>query len=341
MSHTSAANHDLAQRALALLDEQKREWAMLRDGAAALDDVQTRTIPLNGFNFRLQFNPKRLASSAARVDPKTIAQRKCFLCPANLPAEQRSVAFGEEYLILCNPFPIFPQHFTIPHKEHLPQRIADAFGPMLDLARAMHARYTIFYNGPRCGASAPDHLHFQAGDKGFMTIESEYERLKGQPIVMTRNVAVYAPRSARPFVSIESSDRDAAANAFKVLSRNLGNIAPSPSPEEPMMNIIMNFEPAATGNGNGIGAGATGDSGTWRVIVLPRIKHRPSFYSAPGDARILLSPGTVDLGGVCILPVEQDFRRLGEQHLQQMLDEVMLPPEPFGRLADALAAVIR
>jgi hypothetical protein len=331
MTQTSGNHIDLAQRALALLDEQKREWAMLRDGAAALADIQTRTIPLNGFNFRLQFNPKRLASSNAKVDSKSIAQRRCFLCPANLPPEQRGVAFGDGYVILCNPFPIFPQHFTIPHNTHLPQRIADAFGAMLDLARAMHARYTIFYNGPRCGASAPDHLHFQAGDRGFMTIESEYERLKGAPIVTTRDVAVFAPKSARPFVSIESSDRDAAVSAFRVLYRNLNNIAPSS--EEPMMNIIMNYDAAP--------AGGNGGAGVWRTIVLPRIKHRPSFYSAEGDARILLSPGTVDLGGVCILPVEYDFQRLREHHLQQMLEEVMLPPEPFGRLADALAAVIR
>jgi hypothetical protein len=197
---------------------------------------------------------------------------------------------------------------------------------MLDLARAMHAKYTVFYNGPRCGASAPDHLHFQAGDKGFMTIESEYERLKGVPIVTTATLAVFAPRSVRPFISIESADRDAAVDAFKVLYRNLNNIAPAPPSEEPMMNIITNFDDG---------------SRTWRTIVLPRIKHRPSFYSAPGDARILLSPGTVDLGGVCILPVEEDFQRLREHHLQQMLEEVMLPPEPFGRLADALAAVIK
>jgi len=209
---------------------------------------------------------------------------------------------------------------------HLPQRIADAFGPMLDLARAMHTKYTVFYNGPRCGASAPDHLHFQAGDKGFMTIESEYERLKGDAIVTTPVVAVFAPKSARPFISIESADRDAAISAFKVLYRNLNNIAPAPPSEEPMMNLIVNFDAAI---------------GAWRTIVLPRIKHRPSFYTAQGDARILLSPGTVDLGGVCILPVEQDFQRLREHHLQQMLEEVMLPPEPFGRLADALAAVIK
>ena len=325
MSYPSAANHDLAERALMLLEEQKREWAMLREGAAALDDIQTRIIPLNGFHFRLQYNPQRLASSGAKVDAKSIAQRKCFLCAANLPPEQRGVPFGDDYLILCNPFPIFPQHFTIPHKQHLPQRIADAFGPMLDLARAMQEKYTVFYNGPRCGASAPDHLHFQAGDKGFMTIESEYAHLKGTPIATTRDVAIFASRSARPFLSIESTSRDAALDAFRVLHRNLSNIAPAASSEEPMMNVIANFD----------------DAGKWRVIVLPRAKHRPSFYSAAGDARILLSPGTVDLGGVCILPVEQDFQRLREHHLQQMLQEVMLPPEPFGRLADALAAVIR
>jgi hypothetical protein len=332
MTQTSGNHYDFAQRALILLDEQKREWAMLREGAAALADIQTRNIPVNGFSFRLQYNPQRIASTAARVDAKTVAQRRCFLCPSNLPPEQRGVAFGDDYLILCNPYPIFPQHFTIPHKEHLPQRIADSFAAMLDLARAMHERYTVFYNGPRCGASAPDHLHFQAGDKGFMTIESEYDRLKGAPIVATRDVAVFAPRSARPFVSIESADRDAAINAFKILYRNLNNIAPAPPAEEPMMNVIVNFA-AADGTSDG--------AGTWRTIVLPRIKHRPSFYTADGDARILLSPGTVDLGGVCILPVEQDFQRLREHHLQQMLEEVMLPPEPFSRLADALAAVIK
>jgi len=327
MTQTSGNHHhDFAQRALTLLDEQKREWAMLRDGAAALDDIQTRSIPVNGFNFRLQYNPQRIASTAAKVDAKAVAQRKCFLCAANLPPEQRGVAFGADYVILCNPYPIFPQHFTIPHKEHLPQRIADAFGPMLDLARAMHTKYTVFYNGPRCGASAPDHLHFQAGDKGFMTIESEYERLKGDAIVTTPKLTVFAPRSVRPFVSIESGDRDAAINAFKVLYRNLNNIAPAPPTEEPMMNVIVNFDAA---------------DGKWRTIILPRIKHRPSFYTAPGEARILLSPGTVDLGGVCILPVEQDFQRLREHHLQQMLEEVMLPPEAFSRLSDALAAVIR
>jgi hypothetical protein len=188
MTQATSTNHgDLVRRALALLDEQKREWPTLRDGrrrprhrADAQHQAQRLRLPP-------QFNPQRRASSAAKVDAKTIAQRRCFLCPANLPREQRAVPFdGTDYLILCNPFPIFPQHFTIPHKDHLPQRIAgEPFAVMLDLARAMQDRYTVFYNGPRCGASAPDHLHFQSGDRGFMTIEHEYGRLKGEPIVTT------------------------------------------------------------------------------------------------------------------------------------------------------------
>jgi hypothetical protein len=155
-----------------------------------------------------------------------------------------------------------------------------------------------------------------------MTIEAEYERLKGAPIVATPRVSIFAPRSLRPFVSIESADRDAVIDAFKIVTRNLNNIAPAS--DEPMMNVIANF-----------------DAGRLRVIVLPRLKHRPSFFTADGDARILLSPGTVDIGGVCILPLERDFQNLRDHHLQQMLEEVMLPPEPFSRLSDALAAVIK
>jgi hypothetical protein len=277
---------------------------------------------------RLQFNPGRLTSTAAKLDPQSVAQRKCFLCPAQLPPEQRGLAFNPDWVVLCNPFPIFPEHFTIVHRDHLPQRITGSFGVMLDLAKSLASRYTVFYNGPRCGASAPDHLHFQAGDKGFMNIEAEYDRLKGTPIARSAKVQVYAPDSLRPFVSLESDDRDALDAAFTTAFRNLANIAPAS--DEPMVNIVTSYDAPAGGNG-----------GRWRTILFPRTKHRPSFYSAEGDARIMLSPATVELGGVCILPLEQDFRKLHERHLEQMLREVMLFPEPFARLRDALSAVIR
>jgi hypothetical protein len=308
-----ASNSDLATRVHGLLLEQIAVWPLLRHGIEAFALVETRTIELDDFTMRLQYNPRRLVSSAAKVDDRSIAQRQCFLCNAHLPPQQRGVMF-DDYTVLCNPFPIFPEHFTIPHIDHPPQRIDESFEAMLDLAQAMQPRYTVFYNGPKCGASAPDHLHFQAGDRRFMTIEKEYDRIKGAPIVERSGVAVYAVPGLRSFIALESSDRSALSMPFATLARTIKDITAT-SDVEPMMNILTWFE-----------------SGGWRIIVFPRAKHRPSFYFAQGDAKILLSPASVDLGGVCILPVERDFRSLTKDHLVQMFQEVMLSPDDFRQL---------
>ena len=297
----------LASQAHELLERQKSNWPLARDNFAALANVRTRVIEVDDIAFRLQFNPGRLVSTAAKVDAKSIGERKCFLCAANRPAEQESLAFGDDYLVLVNPFPIFPEHFTIPHREHVPQRISGNFKAMLDLAQALSPRYTVFYNGPRCGASAPDHLHFQAGDRRFMTIENEIDRMKGNALVERADGCLYAPSSIRPFVLIESGDRAAACRAFEALYQAFAHI--SPATEEPMMNVLAWF-----------------DAGQFKVVVLPRAKHRPDFYFADGDVKILLSPASVDLGGVCIMPLERDYQRLTADHLRQMLGEVMLPP---------------
>jgi hypothetical protein len=301
-----------------LLERQKRDWKLLRDGCDALQSVRTRTIDLGDFEMRLQFNPARLANASAKVDAESIAGRKCFLCPAHLPPEQRHIPFGDDFLILANPFPIFREHFTIPHRRHVPQRIREYYATFLDLARALGERYTTFYNGPRCGASAPDHLHFQAGDKGFLPIEREYESLKGAPVAASNEVAVFAAGSTRrPFFAFESSNRQALIRAFGTFYESFGEIAPAD--DEPMMNVLAGFERDA-----------------WRVIVLPRARHRPSFFFAEGNARILLSPGLVDLGGVCVLPVERDFQHLTREHVVQMLEEVMISRDSFNRLKNAI-----
>ena len=175
-------------------------------------------IEFDGFKIVLQYNPARLISSAAKVDAKSVRERKCFLCSPNLPRDQRGLDFGREYVILCNPFPIFPEHFTIPHKEHRPQMIGGNMDVMLDLAKEMASRYTIFYNGPRCGASAPDHLHFQAGSRGFMPIEREYKTIKqhGEALCETRQVSVCAVENyLRRFISIESSRSGIAGQDFR------------------------------------------------------------------------------------------------------------------------------
>jgi hypothetical protein len=324
MHQTSAT--DLADRAHDLLQQQIADWPMLRAGIDALKTIKTRTIDVGDFAMRVQFNPGRIISSSEKVDAKTIRERKGFLCPANLPPEQKGVPFrGGDYLVLCNPFPIFPEHFTIVHKAHRPQRIDDSFIALLDLAAAMGSRYTVFYNGPRCGASAPDHLHFQAGDRGFMTIESEYDRLKGKPVAASANVTAFANLSPRSFLAFESTHRDALADTFTTAYWAMSEIHPAPpgTDDEPMMNVL-----------------AWHDSATWKVIVFPRFKHRPSFYFAEGDEKILLSPASVDLGGVAIVPLDHDFQKLTRRHIEQMLAEVMLPPHLFDQLAQRVASKI-
>ncbi|HZZ45097.1 MAG TPA: DUF4922 domain-containing protein [Tepidisphaeraceae bacterium] len=317
---------NLAQRAHALLQHQKASWETLRNGYAMLDTIETRTLIFGDFVFRLQFNPRRIVSSAAKVDAKSIAERKCFLCPGHLPKEQRGLAFAERYLVLCNPFPIFPEHFTIPDLSHTPQRIAGTFGDMLDLAQAMGDRYTLFYNGPKCGASAPDHFHFQAGDRGFMPIDSEYDYIKthlGRQIANRGSLHAYAvDKYLRSLISFESPSRAAMMEAFKTFYGAFEEMSPA-GQEEPMLNIL-----------------ASHARGNWRVICFPRAKHRPSCFFAEGDARILLSPASVDFGGVVVTPLEQDFRRVDQTVLMQMFNEVCLAPDVFHGLARRLEGAL-
>jgi ATP adenylyltransferase/5',5'''-P-1,P-4-tetraphosphate phosphorylase II len=168
----SELNSEMVNR---LFEEQLSSWKQARDNYEALDRVMTREVNVDGFTFKIQFNPARIVSSAAKVDAKSIKERNCFLCKENRPAVQKGIDFSfddmDHYTVLINPFPIFKRHLTIPLEEHRDQLIRGRFNVMLELARKL-TDFTIFYNGPKCGASAPDHFHFQAGIKGFMPIES-------------------------------------------------------------------------------------------------------------------------------------------------------------------------
>jgi hypothetical protein len=308
---------NLPQRAHELLEQQKTEWDVLRDGYASLARVETRAFDFDGFQVQLHFNPGRLASSAAKVDAASIAQRPCFLCPQNRPDRQRALVLHDDLVLLCNPFPIFPEHFTIPTLSHRPQRIRPIFPLMLDLAREMSPRYTVFYNGPQSGASAPDHLHLQAGNAGFTPIDREYEAMRKTALVEGDDFRAFATdQYLRRFVSFEGSDRNAIIRAFERLHSTLEAGA-----DEPMLNVF-----------------ATYVSGAWRVIVFPREKHRPSAYFADGDAKLLLSPGAVDMAGAVIVPVRRDFERITKDDLARMYDEVTLNAEAFARLVDVVRA---
>ena len=281
--------------------------------------MQTRPFEFDGFAVKVQFNPGRITSSSAKVDEKSIRERKCFLCMSHLPAEQRGVSFGDEFVILCNPFPIFPEHFTIPHVDHVLQRIDGSFGILLELARAMGERYTLFYNGPRCGASAPDHMHFQAGLKGFMPLDTEYPEIVRRFGRVVRESAGFRSVAVdgylRRFVALESTSRDLLDREFALLAARLKAVLSEG--EEPMMNVLVSYE-----------------SG-WRVVVFPRRRHRPSFFFAEGEEKMLISPAAVDLGGVCITPVERDFHRVTREDIVKMFEEVTLGKEGFAELVRA------
>ena len=318
-----------AGKAHALLEQQKGVWELLRNGYDTLRTVRTRAFEFDGFQIKVQFNPGRLTSTVAKVDAASIKVRKCFLCTENLPPAQRGIPCDGEYLVLCNPFPIFPEHFTISSVRHTPQLIRDSFAALLQLTRDLGSRYTVFYNGPRCGASAPDHLHFQAGNRSHLPIDAEYDLVKeklGSWLVRSGVLRAYAFEDyLRRHVAFESPDATLLQRAFGALYEVLQD--GGPAGEEPMLNILGFYT-----------------NGEWRIHVFPRAKHRPAFYFKEGDEKLLISPAAVELGGICTTPREQDFERVTREHIMEMYYEVCVSADKFAgiktRLASKLAALV-
>jgi len=286
-----------------LLTEQKENWELARTNFAGLKTVRTKSFDFGDFEVKVQFNPARMVSSGAKVDAKTIAERKCFLCAANRPTEQKSVEF-DNYEILVNPFPIFPEHFTIPHKEHINQQIKPYFADMLKLAKALDD-YLIFYNGPRCGASAPDHMHFQAGTKDFLPLVNDYKRLKdthAELLVESENVQLFSFNNyLRTVYCIESTNIESAGDSFEKLYTHYS----TNENEEPLMNIVCTFE-----------------ADKWYTFVLPRKAFRPWQYTAEGDQQLLVSPATVEMCGIFITPVESHFEKIMKEDVISILEQV-------------------
>jgi len=299
-----------------LFDSQLQEWPLARNNYEALKGVETKEFGFENFKVRVQFNPARIQSSAAKVDAKSIQERKCFLCPQNLPAEQRGVEFKKEYQVLVNPYPIFPVHFTIPAYQHVDQLILNRYEDMLDLAKDMD-EYTIFYNGPKCGASAPDHVHFQAGIKGFMPIEKEIDQIEKEIFLKTDKLTAYALKNyLRNSFLIESQNKAEAVTFFK---RLYSLLELKEDDKEPMMNIL-----------------AWHDRGMWYSVIFPREKHRPDCFYAEGDNNLLISPASVDLGGVFITPLEKDFRKITEKDIESILREISISNEKMQTIIDKI-----
>lgn len=313
----------LGDKAENLFKEQVNNWPQAKQGYKSLESIQKKEFEFENFKITAQFNPGRIVSSSAKVDKKSISERPCFLCVKNLPLEQKAVKAEGNYIILVNPFPIFPVHFTIPSINHIPQSIENEFVNMLMLAKNLGNKFTLFYNGPKCGASAPDHQHFQAGNKNFMRIDSEYDIIKnkhGDILLESKDLKMYSVSGyLRNFISLESSSAELLADSF----RNIYKLLSEPGlKEEPMMNIICSYD------------------GEWRVIIFPREKHRPSYYFEEGENQIILSPAAVDFGGVCILPKEEDFQKITKDLLIDVFKQVSIGQDKFKYISGELKDLI-
>lgn len=300
---------DLSNKAKELIRKQVGEWDLAAKNYEGLGKVKIKTFDFGEYHIDIQFNPERIVSSSAKIDARSIETRPCFLCQKNLPPQQRGLAVDDQYMVLVNPFPIFPEHLTIPNVQHNDQRIIGNFGSMLDLAAGLDD-FTIFYNGPKCGASAPDHLHFQAGNKGFLPIENDFRNEKC--CLKVRSVGGVSvshwPDYQRGIITLNSSDRNRLIACFNQIYIQLQIIQPSET--EPMLNIL-----------------ASVDRDEWIIHIFPRTLHRPTQYFETGEKQIVLSPASVDMGGVLITPREEDFNKISEEDVKNIFRQVCLEPK--------------
>jgi len=294
---------------------QLAAWPLSAANFEALQTVKVKKIELPGWLIKVQYNPARAVSSSAKVDSASLKARKCFLCQCNRPAEQISLPWLDgKYEILINPYPIFPRHLTIPATGHTDQRIASRIADMLLLAHELED-YTVFYNGPRCGASAPDHMHFQAGNSDFLTLGNAIEDCELKTVA-SEGAATLSMCDALPLkvfvIDTPAGRREDAAALFERLYK----VLPMNGIEEPMMNLLAYPTPIGI-----------------RLVVIPRKKHRPSFYGTEGKGTMLLSPASVDMGGVFITPMEKDFERLDKEVVLKVFDELCLSNEEINDIA--------
>jgi ATP adenylyltransferase/5',5'''-P-1,P-4-tetraphosphate phosphorylase II len=297
-------------------DLQRLVWPLAANNYKGLDQVEEKSLQFGEFEIKIQFNPERMRSSSAKVDKASIAERPCFLCSANRPSEQEAIAYGARYLILVNPFPVFRNHFTISSNKHTDQRFLPNVSDLFDLARAME-EYTVFYNGPECGASAPDHLHFQAGESIFLPISREFELLKADSeklLFSGKNTQVWAFHNyLRKMISVETSSVIEGLSVVKTFYQYFAAIQTEKA--EPMMNALCCFS-----------------GKKWIVHLFPRKAHRPWQFFAMGKEQILIGPGSVDFGGVFITPRREDFDKMTKVDVVDILDQVCLNTDDFQKL---------
>ncbi len=315
----------------AFFQKELQEWPEAAERYKALEEgVQTKELPLGEMMMAAQFNPARIVSTGAAIDKKTISERPCFLCDNNRPKKQHKLMTEKHYQILVNPYPILPQHFTIPMRRHTPQSIYSSFGTLRKMAWDM-PKHIVFYNGPLCGASCPDHMHLQAGSRGIVPLERDwtmYEKglrklypLTGEQTASMEEAGNVGSRCglyllegyACPVFVIRSLPTE----SDSLLCQRVYKALPVIGDEtEPRLNIVCWRQEGSASRPDEI-----------VTLIFPRSKHRPDCYYAEGKEQLMISPGALDMCGLFITPREQDFEALTAEKAASILKEVTLSEE--------------
>jgi hypothetical protein len=302
-------------------NRQLEKWDDARQRYQDLRNVKTRELTVGTSTMKVQFNPARIVSTGAKIDKQTLAERPCFLCEQNRPKEQVKKTFDGQFDLLVNPYPILPIHFTIPSVKHEPQLIRNSYSEIHKLLTE-YPSMMVFYNGPKCGASAPDHAHFQGGTSGILPLQMSWQRLSRslKPILNLNDdegISLIEEYPC-PALLIHSKSEYSDEQLFIRLYESL----PIPEGEpEPMLNIV-----------------------SWRhdadyySVVFPRKKHRPDCYYADGCNQYIVSPGALDMAGFIVTPRKEDFDRITPEVALDILNEVSLQPDELQQVIDRLKA---
>ena len=309
-------------------NRQLEKWDDARQRYRDLRDVETRELTEDNFTMQVQWNPARIVSTGASIDKKAVAKRPCFLCEQNRPQEQNKKQLDNLLELLVNPFPILPTHYTLPTMSHQPQRI-DKLYPEIHRLLTEYPELMVFYNGPKCGASAPDHAHLQAGTNGILPLQTAWQRLSRnltslnpQPSTLNEDEGIFVISDYPcPALLIRTRAKDTDQKLFKQLYKAL-NEEQGATGEEPMMNIV---------------SWRTGDD--FNSVVFPRRKHRPDCYTAEGDQQYIISPGALDMGGLMITPRQEDFERITAEKAFSILREVSVSQEELKHIVERLKDV--
>ncbi|MFA8343416.1 MAG: DUF4922 domain-containing protein [Rhodothermaceae bacterium] len=301
------------------LFKEKQNWKLASENYFALSNIRNKIFEIDNNEIIVQFNPERIISSSAAVDKKSISKRKCFLCEENRPQEQSILNINSAYDLLLNPFPIFNPHFTIPANTHKPQLIKNELEHFVSLLKFFEEEYTVFYNGPECGASAPDHMHFQACPKSILPIEAEYRNFaKEANLIFTKeNLKVFSVNDKlRQYFVLEFTNQ----NSIQFVNEIYSALEKTDQFEyEPKLNL-MGFR----------------KEDRFTVLIFPRTKHRPDFYFAENETQILISPASVDMGGIVICPREKDFNKIDETIIRELFGQVCYSEDEIKRVLNFL-----